>query len=172
MSTQSLLFGVGVDKGATFSPARKYRYTLHRIWDVDKPTMAVIGLNPSTADETKDDPTIRRCIGFAKLWGYGGLYMLNLFAYRSTDPAALKIVKNPIGPDNDKAILEVASKCKLVIAAWGNDGAIDGRGHAVRNLLTGFGLDVHCLKKNMNGTPAHPLYLPGDLQPTILWPKS
>ena len=89
---------------AMLSVDRKYRYVLTRTWDETLSNIMFVGLNPSTADETTDDPTIRRCINFAKSWGYGGLYMVNLFAYRSTNPNNIRIVDNPIGDDNDSCI--------------------------------------------------------------------
>ena len=89
---------------AILSVDRKYRYVLTRTWDETLPNIMFVGLNFSTADETTDDPTIRRCINFAKSWGYGGLYMVNLFAYRSTNPNNIRIVDNPIGDDNDSYI--------------------------------------------------------------------
>jgi len=89
-----------VVSGATFSTDRVYRYALWRVWDAALPSFVVIGLNPSTADETENDPTIRRCIGFAKREGCGGLVMLNLFAVRATDPRVMMAHPEPIGPDN------------------------------------------------------------------------
>ena len=93
--------GFLVNKNAIFSDCRKYRYVLSRTWNDKKKTILFIGLNPSTADEKIDDPTIRRCINYAQNWGYGSLLMVNLFAYRATIPTELKNVKNPIGNDND-----------------------------------------------------------------------
>ena len=91
------------DMGATFSPCRTWRYSLWRIWQPGKPYVVFIGLNPSTATEVEDDPTIRRCIRYAQDWDYGGLYMLNVFALRSTDPKALYRHSDPKGPDNSNA---------------------------------------------------------------------
>ena len=86
---------------AKLSECRKYRYALWRTWDETKPHVMIIGLNPSTADETKDDPTITRCINFAKSWGYGGVCMANLFAYRATEPTVMKGSTDPVGTEND-----------------------------------------------------------------------
>src|SRR5687768_16866498 len=105
-------------RGARFSACRTYRFELWRIWDEDGPKLNVIGLNPSTADENLDDPTIRRCIGFARDWGFGGLVMTNLFAYRSTDPKGLAAVDDPVGPNNDYH-LEIAACSGTPLAAWG-----------------------------------------------------
>ena len=100
MAKQRLLFdGAGMEKGARFSESRTHRYALWRIWEKGAPMVMFVGLNPSTADETQDDPTIRRCIDFAKRWGYGGLYMLNIFAFRATNPKDMKAAADPVGPD-------------------------------------------------------------------------
>ena len=143
---------------------KRYRYALWRIWDRDRPAVMFIGLNPSTADARRDDPTLVRCMGFARDWGYGGVYTANLFAYRATDPQDMKAAKSPVGRDNDAAILSLAGKVDKVIAAWGNDGAYLGRSSAVRTLVP----DLYYLKLNGSGQPAHPLYLPKGLKP-IRW---
>lgn len=142
---------------AKFSECRQYRYALWRLWDESKPYVMFVGLNPSTADETTDDPTINRCIDFAKSWGYGGLCMTNLFAYRSTDPANLRTTQDPIGPDNDNWLKELAKNAGVVVAAWGNDGAYLGRSKEVTSTIK----NLKCLKINKTGEPAHPLYQPG-----------
>ena len=143
-------------KSATFSPCNNYRYTLSRCWDKDKPYAMFIGLNPSTADEENDDPTIRRCINYAKDWGYGGLYMLNLFAYRATAPSDMMAAKSPVREDNDKWLLKISKEAGIIIAAWGNDGSFKGRSEEIKKLITG----LKCLKVNKSGEPAHPLYQP------------
>jgi hypothetical protein len=146
---------------ARFSPCGKFRYSLHRIWDETKPKCMFIGLNPSTADEINDDPTIRRCIRFAKEWGFGGFIMGNIFAYRSTDPRVLKEVNDPIGPDNDKALMDLADEARLVVAAWGNMGVFNGRGDQVRAMIPA----MQVLTILENGQPGHPLYLPAATKP-------
>jgi hypothetical protein len=123
----------------------------------------VIGLNPSTADETLDDPTIRRCVGFAKRWGFSGLSMTNLFAWRDTQPAGMKAAVDPVGPDNDGWLLNCASGAGRIIAAWGNHGSHLGRDRAVVRLLAGG--ELLCFQMNEDGSPAHPLYMPGDINP-------
>lgn len=143
-----------------------YRYSLSRIWDESLPPLTVIGLNPSTADETEDDPTIRRCVGYAKAWGLGGLIMLNLFAYRATNPQEMKAAPDPIGPDND-AFLRVGAD-GVFLAAWGAHGAFRGRGDSVRRLL--WNRPLYCLGVTHKGEPKHPLYLRADLQPVPLQP--
>lgn len=145
-----------------FSPCRKYRYSLFHIWDKDNPTYAMfIGLNPSTADENKLDPTLRRCAAFSKRWGYGGLVMTNIFAYRDTDPKIMKKQDDPIGPDNNSILLECSKEASVIIAAWGNHGEFMNRGNEVKKLIK----NLCCLKLSKNGNPYHPLYLKGDLNP-------
>src|SRR5262245_13924770 len=161
----SLFEELDTSTGATFSEYRTYRYQLWRIWDKSNPFMNVIGLNPSTADETKDDPTIRRCIGFAKAWGYGGLYVTNLFAFRATKPKDMKKALDPIGPDNDLWIQHTAELCKLVIAAWGENGGFANRDAHVRAMVN----RLHVFRLTPKSrVPEHPLYLPGDLKPVLL----
>ncbi len=150
---------VNKDKGATFSVCRKYRYILWRIWNRHKDCAVFIGLNPSTANEIEDDPTIRRCIRFAKDWGFGGLYMLNLFAYRTTDPKELKNTFQPIGSNNDN-FLKTYSDLKLTVACWGTQGTLFNRGKNVIDLL-GRG-KLSCLGITKEGHPKHPLYLRRD----------
>jgi len=149
-------------KYATISSCRKYRYSLFRIWDKKKKHVLFIGLNPSTADEEADDPTVRRCLNYAKKWGYGGFIMVNLFAYRTTFPANLKKVKYPIGKDNDKYIMTLSKKADITVAAWGNYGNLYSRDKQVLSLIPNF----MCLKVNKSGQPAHPLYLKKDLKLT------
>jgi hypothetical protein len=152
-----------------FSECRRFRYTLTREWDASLSKVAFIGLNPSTADEMQDDPTIRRCIGFAKTWGYGGLLMLNIFAFRATKPAdmwkAWKAGVDIIGGSRnwteDLQIYALEHKCARVIAAWGTHGG--SRGTSV--MLNWQHPELECLGLNANGSPKHPLYLKGDLVP-------
>ena len=146
---------------AVFSPCRTYRYALSRVWAADKPYALFIGLNPSTADETLDDPTIRRCMDFAKRWGYGGLVMANLFAYRATDPSQMKGAKDPVGVANDEWLTELAKYAGVVVAAWGNHGAFLRRSSHIRALLS----ELHYLQLNQSGEPTHPLYLNSTLTP-------
>lgn len=158
-----------------FSPCRQWRYTLWRSWVVEDMLVGecsaetraheflmVIGLNPSTADETQDDPTIRRCIGFAKRWGFGALCMTNLFAWRDTDPRGMKAAVDPVGADNDHWLGEVASGAGLILAAWGAHGMHGRRAEIVRHFMP---KQLHCLTVNADGSPKHPLYCRSDLQP-------
>jgi len=152
-----------------FSPDRVYRYTLWRQWWSDELFITrtklnyamFIGLNPSTADETENDPTIRKCIGFAEKWGYDALCMTNLFAYRATDPRKMKGHDKPIGVDNDRWLVACAREAGIIIAAWGVNGAHMGRDEEVLNLLD----DVWCLRTTKNGYPEHPLYVPYATEP-------
>ena len=153
-----------MEKDAILSEDRKYRYVLSRIWDKSKPMVMIIGLNPSTADETEDDPTIRRCINFADSWGYGGVYMLNLFAFRATQPTDMFKAINPIGSQNDKYINDYAKRVDKVICAWGNDGNYKNRSSDITKQLD----NLFYLKMNKTGEPAHPLYLKSDLIPQKL----
>lgn len=146
---------------AIFSPCRRWRYDLWRYLDNPGDRMiAFIGLNPSTADESKNDSTIRRCIDFAQRWGYGTIHMLNLFAWRSTDPYALLFVADAEGPENDEYIAAVTRQADTVVACWGNHGRLLDRDGQVMQLLDP--AKLHHLGRNKNGTPKHPLYLPGD----------
>ncbi len=150
---------------ASFNTSRTHRYRLSRIWDPARPRVNFVMLNPSTADAFVLDPTVRRCAGYAQQWGMGALEVTNIFALRSTDPKALYREPDPVGAGNDAAILAAAGDAELVIAAWGTHGQLDGRGDAVRSLLAGAGIELHCLRLTRHGHPGHPLYLPGDLTP-------
>ena len=149
---------------AKFSPCRNYRYALWRVWDDAQPYAAIIGLNPSVADEVKNNPTINRCISFARSWGYGGVCVVNLFAFMASVPEQMMKADDPIGPDNDTWLTNTATSAGIVVAAWGNHGAYLNRSREVKKLIPG----MHALKVNKSGEPAHPLYLKGDLIPTLL----
>jgi hypothetical protein len=123
-----------------------------------------VGLNPSTADEIKDDPTIRRCINFAKEWGYGGVCVTNLFAFRATKPIDMMKADNPVGVENDIWLYRIANNASIIVAAWGVHGTFSGRHIAVREMLP----NLHYLRLTKNGYPGHPLYLPKTLTP-IKW---
>jgi len=150
-----------IETSADFSPCRTYRYALWRTWDKTEPYVLFLGLNPSTADETENDPTITRCIDFAKQLGFGGLCMANLFAFRATQPKDLKQAKDPVGDANDKWLSKLHRDAGLVVAAWGNDGKFLGRADEVTKQLS----NLYCLKINKSGEPAHPLYLKKGLKP-------
>ena len=154
-----------MDSGAHFSRCRRFRYALWREWDASLPAVMLIGLNPSTADATRDDPTIRRCIGFARSWGFGRLWMVNLFAFRATYPKDLMAAADPVGPRNDWWLRRTGRRADRIVAGWGNDGARYGRSYRVREL---FGDRLEIIRLNATGQPAHPLYLPAGLEP-VTW---
>ena len=116
-------------------------------------------LNPSTADADRDDPTIRRCIGFARAWGFAAVEVVNLFAYRTPSPAQLCRAPEPIGSENDAHIARAVNLATVVVAAWGGHGSFQNRGRAVRPLL---GVAPVCLGLTQTGEPSHPLYLRSD----------
>jgi hypothetical protein len=146
-----------LDTGAEFSPCGEYRYALWRRLSMGERAVAFVGLNPSTADATMDDPTIRRCVGFARAWGFDWLYMLNLHAFRSTDPRVLATEIDPVGPGNWEALQRLTQKADLVVAAWG---ANDLHGAAVEYARRLAALPrTHCLGRTKGGSPKHPLYL-------------
>jgi hypothetical protein len=158
--------------GAKFSSCRRWRYLLWRCWDARKPAANFLMLNPSTADEFKLDPSCTRASRYAERWGFGALVVTNIFAWRATLPSDLRLAKNPIGRANDAAILKAAREAKLVVCAWGNHGEHLGRGEKVAGMLRAGGVRLHLLKKNQQGHPAHPLYLPGTLIPAVFPPPS
>lgn len=153
--------------GAVLDDERDYRYALWRIWDWSNGYAMFIGLNPSTADETVNDPTIRRCHRFALDWGYGGLVMCNLFAWRATKPRVMQRADEPIGPDNDAWLAFLAQGAEIVIAAWGVKGGFMERDREVCEL----GFQLYCLDLTREGAPRHPLYAPANLRPTRFWPR-
>jgi hypothetical protein len=120
-------------------------------------------LNPSTADATNDDPTIERCIDFAKTWGYGSLEVVNLFAYRATSPSELLHCDDPVGTENDMYILKAAEGASKIILGWGNDCSFSTRDEEVLKLLKRYKMD--CLIKNNTGKPRHPLYISKKAKP-------
>jgi len=129
----------------------------------------VIGLNPSTADETRDDPTIRRCIGYARLWRFGGVLVTNLFAFRATDPRDLLRADLPLGEGN-LATIRAHARCVsedggAILAAWGAHGRHRGGSNALTSMLEGDGIGVACLGRTGRGEPKHPLYLPKAAMP-------
>ncbi len=146
-------------EGAVLSRCGRYRYRLHRSWLMGEGTVLFIMLNPSTADAELDDPTIRRCIGFARRWGFQELVVANLFAWRATDPRELKRASDPVGPENDEHLIALSGDADAVIAAWGVHGGYKNRNWVVRRLLRG---TVEHLGLTKQGHPRHPLYLRAD----------
>lgn len=150
-----------MEKSAILSTCGTFRYELHRRWDSFLPCAAFIMLNPSTADANVDDPTIRKCIGFAQRLGFGELRVVNLFAYRATDPAALRAADWPVGPDNDWHIeLAVKESSDAVICAWGANARGLSRTDEVLSMISKWSSKPKALSLLSDGTPAHPLMLP------------
>lgn len=148
---------------AHIDPTGAYRYSLERRWAETGPTAVFIGLNPSTADASQDDPTIRREVGFARSWGCARLLKGNIFALRSTDPKALYGHADPVGPENNRTLLLLAAQADHLVACWGAHGELLARGADVRKLLAAYQLLAFGLTKA--GHPKHPLYLRSDLRP-------
>ena len=151
-------------KDAHISECGKYRYSLSRVWNDSKPIILFIGLNPSTADDREDDPTLKKCINYAKSWGFGSLIMANLFAYRATLPSDLKLAKDPIGIENDGTLKKLIESVETVIVAWGNDGSFMDRDKEVLKLVE----NPMCLNINKSGKPSHPLYQKNNINPKPL----
>lgn len=153
-----------MQRNARFDRSGAYRYSLSRSWRPQGPGVAFIMLNPSTADATRDDATIRRCIGFARAWGFGALEVVNLFAYRATRPEQLRAAPNPVGPRNDRYLRAALARADTVVAAWGVHGGWRERDRAVLQLLrsesSASGTALNCLGLTRQGHPRHPLYLP------------
>jgi hypothetical protein len=142
-----------IETGATFSDCRNYRFALWRIWDKQKPLLMFIGLNPSRADENKTDNTITKVSKITANLGYGGFYMMNLFAYVSTDPA--KLICFDDNSLNDAFLFSIRKSCMHVVFAWGNFKVATDR---AKEIIRQFP-EAYCLGKNKNGSPKHPLYL-------------
>jgi hypothetical protein len=154
-------------KGAQFSYDREYRYALWRTWDEAESHVTFIGLNPSTADESEDDPTIRRCIGFAKEWGFGGINMVNLFAVRATSPNDMIRHPCPIGYENNDYLRMYLEEGGLNVACWGNHGEHLFRGEEVIAILGKPNLSIFGLTGKSQ--PKHPLYLPKNTKLIHQW---
>jgi len=156
-----------VEKGAILSACSQYRYQLWRKWDPAKPNVVFIMLNPSTADADNDDPTIRRCIGFAKDWRYGSLTVVNLFAFRATRPEDLLKAEDPIGQENLEWIARATEKASTIVCAWGNGKLINRllRTRSTYQPLRHINSPLCYLELSQDGTPKHPLYLIRTLKP-------
>lgn len=146
--------------GATFSEDRNYRYALWRIWDKSKPLVMFIGLNPSTANETDNDPTIKSVCRISKKNGYGGVYMMNLFAIISSDPKILIGCDNPIG-NNNYWLMNISEKCSDIVFAWGSFKEAAERAKEIISNFTKFH-QPKCIAQNKDGSPKHPLYCKSD----------
>lgn len=173
MTAQSTLF---TRSSAVLSPCRRYRYLLTRIWDVSLPSLAIVGLNPSAADEETDDATIRKEMGFARRLGCGSLQKANLFALRSRDPKALRKEPYPVGEgdggdgnSNDHTIsaLAQAPGLLMVLAAWGSNEAAASRAERAIALVTEH-RDLYAFRLTAKtGAPEHPLYIPYETTPVL-----
>lgn len=150
---------------AVYSDCEAYRYTLTRIWDPDGRKALFVMLNPSTATEVQNDPTVERCERRARALGFGAFRVTNIFAYRATDPRVMRATADPVGPGNDAAIAESAPWADQIICAWGTHGAHLDRGPAVEALLRATGRPLFHLGLSKAGHPKHPLYISYSQQP-------
>jgi len=156
--------------GAIISDNKLYRYKLWREWTtgflqpLKTGTVVFIMLNPSTADGQQDDPTIRRCVNYTNDWGYGRVEIVNLFAYRSTDPRELLKVEDPVGPENNDYLKKAAYGAALIVCGWGSMGWIDDRAKRTKKMLQPFKHKTYCFGTTQGNHPKHPLYLSKDTQ--------
>ena len=156
-----------ITKAAVISSCQRYRYQLTRIWDTNLPMVMFVMLNPSKADAFEDDPTIRRCLSFAKGWGFGGIYVCNLFAYRSTNPEGLYEANNPFGDRNIWTTRFLADWVEKIVCAWGNKPVLKkilGTPNRAFDLLDFASKKLHYIDLSKDGVPRHPLYLKGNLK--------
>ncbi len=153
---------------ALISRDLNYRYWLTRHWGPGERRVMWIGLNPSTADTQRLDPTLRRIYDYSQAWGYDGFVMTNLFAFRATIPRVMLLHPEPVGPENDHHLLEIADEVDKIICAWGAHGVHRNRSQEVVDMLTdaGHASKLHALKINKKAsTPGHPLYVLGNTRP-------
>ena len=163
--SRPLLNTNAMNKGAIISECDRYRYQLWRIWNADRPLVLFICLNPSKADGHSDDPTLRRLMRFAGSWGFGGLLLGNLFAYRATRPRDMRAQADPFGPANTSHLLEMKARCEDVVFAWGTHGGYLDANKLVIELFKDSA--PKCICKTINGHPQHPLFLPKHLKPRL-----
>ncbi|MFT3690395.1 DUF1643 domain-containing protein [Paenirhodobacter sp.] len=156
---------------AVYSDCERYRYLLTRVWDPAGPRALFVMLNPSTATEVQNDPTVERCERRARTLGFGAFRVTNIFAWRATDPKDMRAQPDPVGPQNDRAILDsvdwAAGPGARIVCAWGAHGAHLDRGAAVERLLRGTGRELFHLGLTKAGAPKHPLYIGYDRQPEL-----
>lgn len=150
---------------AVYSDCLQFRYGLTRVWEPKGQKVAFIMLNPSTATEVQNDPTVERCERRARAMGFGAFQVANIFAFRATDPKNMRQAADPIGPDNNAAILAAAAWADQVICAWGTHGAHLNRGQDVQDMLLARGHGLHHLGLTQSGAPKHPLYIGYDILP-------
>lgn len=153
---------------AIYSDCERYRYSLTRVWDETGGKVHFVMLNPSTATEVQNDPTVERCERRARALGYGAFRVTNIFAWRDTDPKKMRAARDPIGPANDAAILDACDWADVTVAAWGTHGEHLNRGAAVKTLLQNMDIPVFHLGLSKAGHPKHPLYISYAQQP-VLW---
>lgn len=152
-----------ITRDARISPCGLYRYSLSRRWDIFLPMGLVLGINPSTADAERDDATVRKLIGFSKRWGWGGFYLGNPFAFRSTDQRGLLTAADPVGPGNDSELCTLRALSCQIVCAWGSAKTpevrklLDERLRVMAPLFAG--RDLLCLGTTADGSPKHPLML-------------
>ena len=142
-----------------YSVCERYRYSLTRVWDRNGSKALFIMLNPSTATERQNDPTVERCERRARAMGFGAFRVTNIFAWRNTDPKSLRLAADPVGAENDNAIRDGVKWADRIVAAWGTHGALRNRGAIVERLLRETGSRVHHLGLTQDGHPRHPLYI-------------
>jgi hypothetical protein len=159
-----MLQSLPIFRSAQFDDTGRYRYGLCRQWQSARPSLTIIMLNPSLADATTDDPTIRRCVGLAHGWHFGAITVVNLFAYCTAYPCQLKQVQDPVGPDNDTVLRKAALEGEKILLAWGNWGSLQGRDQTVLGWLSPFHDKLCCLGRNRTRQPRHPLYVRRDIQ--------
>lgn len=168
MITRSFVKG-DAPSTAVYSDCERYRYLLTRVWDPEGTKALFVMLNPSTATEFQNDPTVERCERRARTLGFGAFRVCNIFAWRDTDPKKMRAAPDPVGnPENDEAIAHSAPWADRIVCAWGAHGAFLDRGRQVEALLRATGLPLHHLGLNRDGQPKHPLYIGYDQQP-IFW---
>ncbi len=153
---------------AVYSDCENFRYSLTRIWDPEGRRAAFIMLNPSTATEVQNDPTVERCERRARALGFGAFSVTNIFAWRDTDPRKMRAAKDPVGPENNQAISEACDWADTIVAAWGTHGEHLKRGSEVEALLRKTGLPIYHLGLSKAGHPKHPLYIAYAQKP-LLW---
>lgn len=151
---------------AVYSDCEQYRYTLTRSWGAGSRALFIM-LNPSTATEVQNDPTVERCERRARTLGHGAFRVANIFAFRATDPKVMRSVADPVGPDNDAAILDSVGWADVILCAWGNHGQHLDRGDQVARLLRQTGVPLFHLGLTGQGQPGHPLYIGYDRQPQL-----
>lgn len=150
---------LAVERTAVFDQTGQYRYQLGRRWRAAGHSVTFVMLNPSRADASCDDPTLRSCMQFAWRWQYAALLVVNLFGYRTPHPQELKQASDPIGDDNDRYLLQAVEEADQVVLAWGNWGSLVERDRIVLNLLIPYQSKLTYLQLNRSGQPRHPLYI-------------